>query len=69
MVTQDAADDVETDKDGKRTAARTTFKHTKHSLMSASHGIESELSTEKIHGYSALHVQRYHPLEPSEPSE
>jgi hypothetical protein len=49
MVIHDAADGGETGKDGERTAARTT-QHTKHSLMSRSHSIENESSTEQAHG-------------------
>jgi hypothetical protein len=49
MVIHDAADGGETGKDGERTAARTT-QHAKHSLMSRSHSIENESSTEQAHG-------------------
>jgi hypothetical protein len=51
MVIHDAADGVETAKNGERTAARTRFEHTNYSLMSVSHGIENESSTEQAHGW------------------
>ena len=50
MATHDVADGIEADKNGERTTARTGVEHTKHSLMSRSHSIGNESSTEQAHG-------------------
>ena len=51
MATHDAAGSVKTSRDDKHTAARTRFEHTNYSLMSVSHGIENESSTEQAYGW------------------